>query len=54
MDVYYLHDIWSLDLLDPTDYGAKINKNYKYVSVVVDKFPEFDWTIPLNLKTLKQ
>ena len=33
-DVYHIHDIWSLDILDLKDYGPKKNRGYRYVLVV--------------------
>ena len=32
------------------DYGPKNNRSYRYVSVVIDKFSKFVWTIPLKIK----
>ena len=55
-DVYYIDDIWSLDILDLKDYGPKNNRGYRYVLVTIDNFSEFGWTIPLknkNAQTIK-
>ena len=55
-DVYYIDDIWSLDILDLKDYGPENNRNYRYVLVVIDNFSKFGWTIPLknkNAQTIK-
>ena len=55
-DVYYIDDIWSLDILDLKDYGPENNRNYRYVSVILDNFSKFGWTIPLknkNAQTIK-
>ena len=55
-DVYFIDDIWSLDILDLKDYGPENNKNYRYVLVVIDNFSKFGWTIPLknkNAQTIK-
>ena len=49
-DVYYIDDIWSLDILDLKDYGPKNNRGYRYVLVVIDNFSKFGWTIPLKNK----
>ena len=49
-DVYFIDDIWSLDILDLKDYGPENNKNYRYVLVVIDNFSKFGWTIPLKIK----
>ena len=55
-DVYYIDDIWSLDILDLKDYGAENNRGYRYVLVTIDNFSKFGWTIPLknkNAQTIK-
>ena len=55
-DVYYIHDIWSLDILDLKDYGPENNRGYRYVLVVIDNFSKFGWTVPLknkNAQTIK-
>ena len=49
-DVYYIDDIWSLDILDLKDYGPKNNRGYRYVLVVIDNFSKYGWTIPLKNK----
>ena len=49
-DVYYIDDIWSLDILDLKDYGPENNKGYRYVLVTIDNFSKFGWTIPLKNK----
>ena len=55
-DVYYVDDIWSLDILDLKDYGPKNNRGYRYVLVVIDNFSKNGWTVPLknkNAQTIK-
>ena len=55
-NVYYIDDIWSLDILDLKDYGPKNNKGYRYVLVIIDNFSKFGWTVPLknkNSQTIK-
>ena len=55
-DVYFIDDIWSLDILDLKDYGPENNRGYRYVLVIIDKFSKFGWTIPLknkNAQTIK-
>ena len=47
-DVYYIDDIWSLDILDLKDYGPENNRGYRYVLVIIDNFSKFGWTIPLK------
>ena len=49
-DVYFIDDIWSLDILDLKDYGPENNRNYRYVLVIIDNFSKFGWTIPLKNK----
>ena len=55
-NVYYIDDIWSLDILDLKDYGPENNRGYRYVLVVIDNFSKFGWTIALknkNAQTIK-
>ena len=55
-DVYYIDDIWSLDILDLKDYGPENNRGYRYVLVIIDNFSKFGWTVPLknkNAQTIK-
>ena len=55
-DVYYIDDIWSLDILDLKDYGPENNRGYRYVLITIDNFSKFGWTIPLknkNAQTIK-
>ena len=49
-DVYYIDDIWSLDILDLKDYGSENNRGYRYVLVIIDNFSKYGWTIPLKNK----
>ena len=55
-DVYYIDEIWSLDILDLKDYGPENNRGYRYVLVIIDNFSKFGWPIPLknkNAQTIK-
>ena len=55
-DVYYIDDIWSLDILDLKDYGPENNRGYRFVLVIIDNFSKFGWTTPLknkNAQTIK-
>ena len=55
-NVYYIDDIWSLDILDLKDYGPENNRGYRYVLVIIDNFSKFGWTVPLknkNAQTIK-
>ena len=49
-DVYYIDDIWSLDILDLKDYGPENNRKYRYVLIIIDNFSKFGWTLPLKNK----
>ena len=49
-DVYYIDDVWSLDILDLKDYGPKNNRGYRYVFVIIDNFSKYSWTVPLKNK----
>ena len=55
-NVYYIDNIWSLDILDLKDYGIENNRGYRYVLVTIDNFSKFGWTVPLknkNAQTIK-
>ena len=55
-DVYFIDDIWSLDILDLKDYGPENNRGYRYVLVIIDNFSKFGWTVPIknkNAQTIK-
>ena len=55
-DVYYIDNIWSLDILDLKDYGPENIRGYRYVLVIIDNFSKYGWTIPLknkNAQTIK-
>ena len=55
-NVYYIDDIWSLDILDLKDYGPENNRRYRYVLVIIDNFSKYGWTVPLknkNAQTIK-
>ena len=49
-DVYYIDNIWSLDILDLKVYGPENNRGFRHNLVVIDKFSKFRWTIPLKNK----
>ena len=49
-DVFYIDNIWSLGILDLKDYGPENNENIRYVLVVIDKVPNFGWTVLLRNK----
>ena len=55
-DVYFIDDIWSLDILDLKDYGPENNRGCRYVLVTIDNFSKYGWTVPLknkNAQTIK-
>ena len=35
-DVFYIDNVWTLDILDRKDYGPENNRNYRYVLVIMD------------------
>ena len=49
-DVYFIDDIWILEILDPKDYGPENERGYRYVLVIIDIFSKYGWTIPLKNK----
>ena len=53
-DVYYIDDIWSLDILDLKEYGSGNNRGYRYVLVIIDNFSKYGWTIPLKNKNAQK
>ena len=56
IDVYFIDDKWSLDILDLKDYGPENNRGYRYVLVTIDNFSKYGWTVPLknkNAQTIK-
>ena len=53
-DVYYIDDIWFLDIVDLKDYGPENNSGYRYVFVIIDNFSKLGWTIlKKNAQTIK-
>ena len=55
-NVYYIDDIWSLDILDLKDYRLENKRGYRYVLVIIDNFSKYGWTVPLknkNAQTIK-
>ena len=55
-DVYFIDEIWSLDILDLKDYGPENNRGYRYILVIIDNFSKYGWTKPLknkNAQTIK-
>ena len=53
-DVYYIDDVWSLDILDLKVYGPENNRGYRYVLVVIDIFSlQALWYISLKVINMK-
>ena len=48
--VFYIDNIWSLDILDLKDNGIENNRGDRYVLVVIDNFSKFDRTVLLRSK----
>ena len=54
--VYHINYIWILVILDLKDHGPENYRGYRYVSVIIDHFSKFGWTVPLknkNAQTIK-
>ena len=47
-DVYHFDVIWSLDILDLTDYSSENNRGYRYILVAIDNFSKIGWTVLLK------
>ena len=45
-----IDEIRSIDLADMIDYKISNNKGYLYIFVIIDNFPNYLWTIPLENK----
>ena len=48
--VKHIDQIWSIDLLDMSDYSIKNNNGYRYIFVIIDDFSKYLFTIPLKNK----
>ena len=53
-DVYYIDDIWSLDILNLKDYGPENNRGYRYVLVIIDNFSKYGWTVSIKNKNARK
>ena len=56
-NVYYIDNIWSLDILDLKHFGTENNRGYRSVLVIIDNFSKYGLTIPLknkNASTIKR
>ena len=46
----HIHEIWSIDLANFSDYKNSNNKGFRYIFVVKDKFSKSLWCVPLRNK----
>ena len=46
----HIDEIWSIDLLDMSDYSIKNNNGYRYIFVIIDNFSKYLFTTPLKNK----
>ena len=55
-DVFYIDDIWSLDILDLNHYdcGPENNRGYRYILVIIDNSSKIGWTAPLKNKSAQK
>ena len=53
-DVYYIDNIWSLDILDLKDYGPENHRGYRYVLVTIDIFSKLVGQYLSKIKMHKQ
>ena len=49
-DVYFIDDIWKVDILDLREYGPEKNRGYRKTLVIIDNFSKFGWNVPLKNK----
>ena len=49
-DVYFIDNIWSLDMLDLKEYSSENIRGCRYVFVVINNFSKFGWTFLLKNK----
>ena len=45
-----INEIWSMDLLDFSDYKTSNNKGFRYIFLIIDNFSKYLWCIPLKNK----
>ena len=46
----HIDEIWSIDLVDLSDYKISYNKGYRYKFVLNDNFAKYLWAIPFKNK----
>ena len=49
----HIDEIWSIDLMDMSDYGISNNKRFRYIFVIIVKFLKYTWCIPLKKNAVK-
>ena len=48
-----IHEIWSINLEDFSDYKISNNKGFRYIFVILDNYSKYLWAIPLKNKFSK-
>ena len=46
----HIDEIWSIDLVDFSDYKTSNNKGFRYIFIIIDNFSKYLWAIPLKNK----
>ena len=46
----HIDENWSIDLADMVDYKTSNHKGFRYIFIIIDKFSNYLWTIPLKNK----
>ena len=44
----HIDEIWSIDLVDFSDYKTSNNKRFRYLFIIIDNFSNFFWAVPLK------
>ena len=44
----HIDEIWSIDLAEFSDYKTSNNKGFSYIFVIIDKYSEYLWALPLK------
>ena len=44
----YILEIWIIDLFDFSDYKTSNTKKFRYLFIIFDKFPKYNWALPLK------
>ena len=48
--IYHIDEIWSIDLMDKSDYKVSNKSGLRYVFVIIDNFSKNIWCTPLRNK----